>query len=229
MSQPEHSHPINPLPPVIVALFLLIAGIEVVFMLGARGIVGGPEAIGWRVMAQQSYGFSDSLFSWMLVNNIWPVEHVIRTVSYLFVHVNFTHAAFAGVMLLALGKMVGEVFSGIATLAIFVLSGIAGALGYALILDAPHWLLGAFPGVYGLIGAFTFLLWTRLGQLGANQARAFSMIGFLLGIQLLFGLLFGGNKDWVADVSGFAVGFLLSFVLAPGGWQHLVAKLRKRD
>ncbi len=159
----------------------------------------------------------------MFANNIWPVEHVIRTVTYLFVHGSFTHAAFAGVMLLALGKMVGEVFSALATLAIFVLSGIVGALGYALFLDASQPLFGAFPGIYGLIGAFTFLLWTRLGQLGANQARAFVMIGFLLGIQLLFGLLFGGNKDWVADVCGFATGFLLSFVFAPGGWQHLVS------
>lgn len=229
MSQPEHSHPINPLPPVVVALFLLIAGIEIVFTLGAQGVVGGPAAIGWRVSALQRYAFADEIFSWMLVNNIWPVEHVIRTVTYLFVHGSFSHAAFASVMLLALGKMVGEVFSGVATLAIFVLSGIAGALGYALILEASQPLFGAFPGVYGLIGAFTFLLWTRLGQLGANQARAFTMIGFLLGIQLLFGLLFGGNKDWVADVCGFAAGFLMSFVLAPGGWQHLVEKLRKRD
>ena len=229
MSQPEHSHPINPLPPVVVALFLLIAGVEVLFTLGARGIVGGPDAIGWRIAALQKYAFSDEIFSWMLANNIWPVEHVIRTVTYLFVHGSFTHAAFAGVMLLALGKMVGEVFSAVATLSVFVLSGIAGALGYTLFINGGPPLLGAFPGVYGLIGAFTFLLWTRLGQMGANQARAFSMIGFLLGIQLLFGLLFGGNKDWIADVSGFVAGFLLSFVLVPGGWQHLVNKLRKRD
>ncbi len=229
MSQPEHSHPINPLPPVVVALFLLIAGIEILFTLGAQGYVGGPGAIGWRVAALQRYAFADEIFSWMLANNIWPLEHVIRTVTYLFIHGSFTHAAFAGVMLLALGKMVGEVFSAVATLAIFLVSGIAGALGYALFLEASQPLFGAFPGVYGLIGAFTFLLWTRLGQLGANQARAFSMIGFLLGIQLLFGLLFGGNKDWVADICGFAAGFLLSFILAPGGWRHIVEKLRKRE
>ncbi len=54
MSEPEHSHPINPLPPVVVALFLLIAGIEMVFALGAQGILGGPEAIGWRIAAIQN-------------------------------------------------------------------------------------------------------------------------------------------------------------------------------
>lgn len=227
MDEPINQSPINPLPPVVVALFLLIIGVELAFALGARGMVGGPEAIGWRIMALQKYAFSGDIFDWMLAKNIWPAEHVIRFLSYLFIHGSLTHAAFAGVMLLALGKMVGEVFSAVSTLAVFVLSGISGAVFYGLILDNSAPLFGAYPGVYGLIGAFTYLLWTRLGEMGANQARAFSMIGFLIGIQLLFGLLFGGKHDWVADVAGFATGFAMSFFLVPGGWRRILARLRR--
>ncbi|MDO6521562.1 rhomboid family intramembrane serine protease [Shimia thalassica] len=226
MSEPDNNSPINPLPPVVVALFLLIAGVEVVFSLGARGLVGDASAIGWRVAALQKYAFSGEIFDWMLSSGVWPFEHVMRFVTYLFVHGNFTHAAFASVMLLALGKMVGEVFSAFATLAVFILSGIVGALAFALILDNPAPLFGAYPGVYGLIGAFTFLLWTRLGQMGENQARAFSLIGFLVGLQLLFGLVFGGNQDWVADVAGFITGFVMSFFLIPGGWARIRSKIR---
>ncbi len=226
MSQPDNNSPINPLPPVVVALFLLIAGVEVVFSLGARGLVGDASAIGWRVAALQKYAFSGEIFDWMLSSGVWPFEHVMRFVTYLFVHGNFTHAAFASVMLLALGKMVGEVFSAFATLAVFILSGIVGALAFALVLDNPAPLFGAYPGVYGLIGAFTFLLWTRLGQMGENQARAFSLIGFLVGLQLLFGLVFGGNQDWVADVAGFITGFVMSFFLIPGGWARIRSKIR---
>ncbi|MDO6481308.1 rhomboid family intramembrane serine protease [Shimia thalassica] len=226
MSQPDNNSPINPLPPVVVALFLLIAGVEVVFSLGARGLVGDASAIGWRVAALQKYAFSGEIFDWMLSSGVWPFEHVMRFLTYLFVHGNFTHAAFASVMLLALGKMVGEVFSAFATLAVFILSGIVGALAFALILDNPAPLFGAYPGVYGLIGAFTFLLWTRLGQMGENQARAFSLIGFLVGLQLLFGLVFGGNQDWVADVAGFITGFVMSFFLIPGGWARIRSKIR---
>lgn len=226
MDHPENQSPINPLPPVVVALFLLIVGIEAAFALGARGYVGGPEAIGWRLASFQKYAFSGDIFDWMIANNVWPREHVIRFVSYLFIHANLTHALFAGVMLVALGKMVGEVFSQVATLAIFLVSGILGAAVFGLILNNAAPLFGAYPGVYGLIGAFTFLLWTRLGQMGANQARAFSMIGILVGIQLLFGLLFGGNQDWVADVAGFGVGFVMSFFLVPGGWQRIRDRIR---
>ena len=106
-------------------------------------------------------------------------------------------------------------------LLIFVLSGVGGALAYALFLDPSYPLVGGFPPVYGLIGAFTWLLWRKLSLVGANQARAFQLIAVLMGIQLLFGLIFGGTGDWVADLGGFATGFGLSFFLAPGGWARL--------
>lgn len=226
MSNPEPQNAVNPLPPVIVALFVLILGIELAFALGTRGLIGGPEAVGWRLAALQKYAFSSDIFDWMLTNGVWPAEHVIRPVTYLFVHGSFTHAVFAGVMLLALGKMVGEVFAPLATLAVFVVSGIAGALVYGLILSGPAPLFGAFPGVYGLIGAFTFLMWVRLGLVGESQIRAFRMIGFLIAIQLLFAVLFGGSKDWIADIAAFVAGFLMSFLMVPGGWARIRDHIR---
>lgn len=224
---PETVSPVNPLPAVVVALFLMIIGIEAVLSLAARGIIGGAGGIGWRLDALQSYAFSGPVFDWMWNNGQWPAEHLIRFVSYMFVHGSFTHALFVCVMLLALGKMVGEVFTGFATLCVFVVSGIVGALAYAVVLDDQAPLIGGFPGVYGLIGAFTYLLWLKLGELGAQQVRAFTLIGFLMGIQLIFGLLFGVQNDWIADVAGFATGFLLSFVVSPGGFARLREKMHR--
>lgn len=226
MSSPETVSPVNPLPPVIVALFLVIMGIEVIFQLGTRGLAGGPEGIGWRVSAVRSYGINSDIATWMVANGRYPVEYLTRFVSYLFIHGSFTHALFAGAMLLALGKFVGEVFSQWATLVLFVGSAVAGAVVYGLLAGQQLMLVGAFPGVYGLIGGFTFLMWLKLGQMGAQQARAFSLIGVLLALQLLFGLLFGGNGEWLADVGGFAFGFLLSFFLSPGGWARIREKIR---
>ncbi|MDX1780622.1 MAG: rhomboid family intramembrane serine protease [Thalassovita sp.] len=224
----DNMSPVNPLPPVVVALFVMIVGIELVFDLGARGILGGAEAVGWRLGAVQRYAFSAEIFDWMLENGRWPAEHLIRSLSYPFIHVSFTQALFAGVMVLALGKMVGEVFSQLAVLAVFVLSAVAGSLAFGLLTETPLPLIGAFPGAYGLIGAFTYLLWLRLGQLGERQARAFSLIGFLMGIQLLFGLLFGAQPDWVADVGGFVSGFALSIFVIPGGWRRMRERMRRR-
>ena len=221
-----NASPVNPLPRVVIALFAVVMGIEALFSLGAKGIIGGPQAIGWRLGAIQGYAFSAEIFQWMLANGRWPVEHLARFVTYPFIHGNFTHALFAGVMLLALGKFVGEVFRGWAVLAVFFGASIGGAAVYGLLAASPIPLLGAFPGVYGLIGAFTYLLWLKLGQEGGPQIRAFTLIAFLMGIQLVFGILFGGSRDWIADLSGFVFGFGLSFVVSPGGFARLREKLR---
>lgn len=226
MDQEPHNGAVNPLPPVVAALFLVIMGIEIAFFLGARGIVGGPAAVGWRLSAIQSYAFSGEIVDWMWDSGVWPAEHLIRFVSYSFVHTSFTHALFVGVFVLAMGKMVGEIFGSLAMLAIFLVSAVGGALIYALLLDDPMPLVGGFPAVYGLIGAFTFILWRRLGAVGANQTRAFSLIAMLMGIQLVFGLIFGGSADWVADLGGFATGFVLSFFVSPGGWARMRGKIR---
>lgn len=225
--QTHERHPaVNPLPPVVVALFIVIMGIELAFTLGARGLIGGPGAVGWRLEAVQRYAFSGEILKWMWESGHWPVQHLIRFVAYAFVHASFTQAVFVGVFVLAMGKMVAEIFGSLAMLAVYLVSAVGGALIYGVLLNDPMPLVGGFPAVYGLIGAFTFILWRRLGAVGANQTRAFSLIAMLIGIQLLSGLVFGGNAGWVADLGGFATGFAMSFFVAPGGWARFRRGIR---
>lgn len=221
MNHQDNVPAVNPLPPVVAALFLIVMGIEVIFFLGSKGLIGSPEAVGWRLAALQKYAFSGDIFDWMRETGRWPFEHVMRFVTYPFVQASFSQAIFVGVMLLAMGKMVAEVFGGVAMLLIFLTSGAGGALAYAIFLNDPVPLVGGFPAVYGLIGAFTFILWRSMSLVGANQARAFTLISVLMGIQLLFGLVFGLNNDWLADLGGFATGFVLSFAVAPGSLVRL--------
>lgn len=218
--------PFNPIPPVVIVLCAIIIGVEALLSLGARGLIGGPQAIGWRLGAIQSYAFSPEILQWMIANGRWPQDQLLRFVTYPFVHGNFTHALFAGAMVLALGKFVGEVFRSWAVLVVFFGATMGGALVYGLLVSTSLPLIGAFPGVYGLIGGFTYLLWLQLGQEGGPQIRAFVLIAFLMGIQLVFGILFGGGLDWIADLAGFCWGFALSFVVSPGGFARLRGRLR---
>lgn len=220
--------PFNSLPPVVVLLAMVIAAVEIVLQAGESGFVGGPAAVGWRLVAIEDYAFLPGVWDYMLDAGVFPLEQLQRFVTYLFLHGSFTHAAFAVVIVLALGKAVGEVFSVAAFLGVFFLSAIFGALVYGTLVSVNAPLYGAFPGAYGLIGAFTFLLWTRLTAVGENSMRAFTLIGVLLLFQLIFGVLFGAGYDWIADVAGFVAGFLLSFVLSPGGWARVLEKLRQR-
>ncbi|MEZ5716063.1 MAG: rhomboid family intramembrane serine protease [Paracoccaceae bacterium] len=222
---------VNPVSPVVVVVFLIMLAVEAAFTLGNQGLVGGPQAVGWRVAAVQDYGFNGALFDWMVENDRWPAEHVMRFVTYPFISGSFTAMLVAGVMLLALGKFVGEVFAWWAVAVVFFGAGVGGALIWGVLLNDPSYLIGAFPGVYGLIGAFSWIMWLKLGQSGDNRARAFTLIGFLMLIRVVFTALYNlfgqaTGTDWLADLGGFGTGFLLSFLVSPGGWARLRAKLR---
>jgi len=226
------AHPpsvVNPLPGSVLLLAAALFGVEAVLMAARAGLLGGPAGgEDWRIALIQRFAFSGEVWRWMAETGRWAPEHLVRLVSYAFVHGGFTHMAFVTVFVLALGKLVGETFSNAAVLIVFFVATVVGALAYAVLLNDPRPLFGGFPGAYGLIGSYTFILWVGYGAVNANQLRAFTLIGALLGIQLLFGLFFETGNDWVAEVAGFAAGFALSPVLAPGGVGRALARLRRR-
>lgn len=220
--------PFNALPPIVLALAAVITGLEVMFQMATAGVFGGQGGVGWRLAAIQDYAVLDEVADWMLANGRYPPEQLLRFVTYPLIHGGFVHAAFVVVFVLAIGKMVAEVFSPLAFVTVFWASAIFGALAYVLLLDSPYPLIGGYPGVYGLIGAFTFLLWIDAARRGDNRMRAFGLIGALLAIQLLFGVINGDFGNVTADLSGFVAGFLLSFLVSPGGWRRALDRLRQR-
>ena len=228
MQAPDFEPPVNPLPPAVIVVFLAIAGVEAGLSLGEAGMIGGPGAVGWRLGLIRDYGFSGQIFDWMLANGRWPLTELMRMITYPFVHLGFTHSLFAIVLLLALGKLVAEAMGQLAFVIIFVLSGMGGAVLYALLLNDPSWLVGAYPAVYGLIGGYSFVMWRQLAGRGTQQYRAFSLIAILMGIQLLWGVFFEVGTQWVAELIGFFVGFGLCFLLAPGEWARIRDGIRRR-
>ncbi len=226
---PNHSPmegPFGTLPPLIVVLALVMAGIEAALSLGATGLVGGPQAIGWRIGAIEGYGFSAAVLDRLMVR--WDWDLASRLLSYPFVHMSLTHALFAVALLLALGKFVGEVLHPVALGLLLVATTLAGALAFGLFTSTNYPLIGAYPAVYGLIGGFTYLMWLQLERSGSNRLAAFRLIGVLLALQLVFGLMFGADPAWVADAAGFIAGLVLSPLLAPGGARGFLARMRTR-
>ena len=218
----------NAISPVVVALAVAIFGIELILTVSARGILGGGEGVGWRLSAIEHFAFFGPVLDYMIEIGGFTLKDSARFVTYPFVHFGFIHALFVIVFVLALGKMVSETVSARAVLMVFFGSSAFGALAYAAILNDPSPLVGGRTPAYGLIGAYTFVLWARLGAVGGPQMQAFTLIGFLMGIQLIFSLLFGPRNDWIAEIAGFLFGFAITPLVAPGGMQHLLARLRDR-
>ncbi|MEL6572058.1 MAG: rhomboid family intramembrane serine protease [Pseudomonadota bacterium] len=220
--------PVNPIPPLIILLTLVIVLVEGAFSLAEAGVVGGRTGIGWRIAALNDYGLNPQVWQVMLTRGVGDVDLLVRFAAYPFVHASFTQALFGAALLLALGKFVGEAFGGVATLVFFFGGTIFGAVVFCLLAPPTSPLFGAFTPIYALIGAYTYQIWLRLGHMGENQMRAFTLIGFLLGIQLVFGVLFGGGHMWIAELAAFVFGFAAATVLVPGGWAALLERLRER-
>lgn len=221
--------PFNALPPLVVALTLLIVGIEAVFQLANYGIVGGLRGIGWRIAAIEQYGFSPAVLDQVLLRGDYSFDMLKRFVTYTFISTQLFPVIFSAALVLALGKFTAEYYGSAKVLFLYLATSIVGAVVFGLAVEGRYPLIGSFTPVYGLIGAYTYALWLRLGQAGENQVMAFRLIGFLLMIQLAFGLIFGGNNQWISELSGFVAGFFLSVILAPGGWSSLVTRLRQRS
>ena len=216
--------PMNSVPAPILALAAFLIGIEIVFWAGAQGIAGGASGVGWRVSALESYGFAPRLWAFMVQNGDWRFDGLQRFVTYAFVNVSFVSTVFSCVFVLALGKFVGETFGGARALVIFLLSSIGAAFVYGSIFPDQSLLFGAFPGAYGLIGAYTYILFLVLDASDQNRLQAFRMIGVLAALQLVFGGLFGGPPHWLADLTGAGFGFLVAATMGPGGLARLLRR-----
>ena len=226
--------PINPLPPAVWLLALPIIAVEVVLSMADNQMIGGPQGLGWRSYITQNLAYSPDYLRQMLTVGQYPLNGLWRPFAYPFINGSASQNLFVVVILMAIGKFVGQVFASWAIILVFFASAAAGAIAYTAIPGTHAALIGGFPGVYGLIGAFSFLLWMQLAGTGFNRLQAFRLIGFLLGIRVLFGSVTlyyygadqGAGWQWVAELGGFACGFLMSFVVSPGGWHRVLAKLR---
>ena len=221
-------NPFNAIPPIILALVVVVIGVEAVLSLADQGWLGGRTGIGWRPAAIQDYGMAPRVVEVIVDQGNYSFDLLKRFVTYPFVHGSFTHALWGTVLLLALGKYVGEVFHPAAVIILFLACAIGGALIYGLTSPRNVGLIGVFAPVYGFIGAYTYLMWLTLGRMGENQLRAFSLIVVLLGIMLVYGMLFGSSPTWIAEIAGFVIGLVLAPILSPGGWRAFVVRLRQR-
>jgi len=221
-------NPFNTVPLVPLILVLTIMAIELTLTAAGSGLIGGARGVGWRSGAFGEFQFYPELMTEIFERGRGSFDNVKRFVTYPFIHGSFMHAIWACVLLLALGKFVGEIFSPLSFAILFFVSSIFGAAIYGMLSWQNTQLIGAYPGVYGLIGSYTYLMWLTLGKIGDNQLKAFQLIGILLGILLVYSMIFGTTPTWIAEVSGFIIGLFTAPLLAPGGWSAFLVRIRKR-
>ncbi len=226
--EPNRQTALNPLPWAVWVLVVPLLAVEAVLQAGALGLAGGEAGAGWRILAVQRLGLSGAhLLHLAETGRLWGPE-LLRLPGFLLVHAGGLLAVLAAVLILALGKAVGEVLSGPALLVLVLTGAWAGALVWILVLASPYWMVGAYPAVFALLGAFCWLLWRRRLSAVANRRRFAALIVLLLVLRLGVGLWIGGGHDWLADIAAFAAGFGLCPLMVPGGTAALLERLRRR-
>jgi membrane associated rhomboid family serine protease len=213
--------PINPMSPVVAIMAIIIIGTEVMLQAAEHGLIGGPQAIGWRVGLIQNYGFFNQVFQHMLESRHYDLDSLMRFVTYPVVHASMLQSLFGATLFVALGKKVAEEFGSLAVPLLSVCGTITGALAYGLLTSATQPLIGVYPAIYALMGAYSWILWLTFDRRGRAQFAAFRMVGFLIGMQLMWQVLVGGPMDWIAYLAGFVTGFALSFVVGPDAGQRV--------
>ncbi|PUB16353.1 rhomboid family intramembrane serine protease [Yoonia sediminilitoris] len=235
LEDPKPESPVNPIAFIVVLTSLAMLGIEVAFSLADRQIISSNSAVRWRLDAYNAFAFDPGTLERIFVRKDYALSAIWTFFTYPFINQGMAPALFASALILALGKFVSEFYGALQFACIFVLTAVVGAVAYALVFPKGLALLGAYPPVFGLIGAYTYVLWMRLGKAGSNQLLAFRLIGVLIAIQLIFtvvivvmGQASNGWPTWVAEVGAFVAGFSVSVLLAPGGWTSFVARMRQR-
>lgn len=228
-AKPKAFHPVSPL---VLVLVVAMVAVELLFQAGEHRLLGGPLAEGWRVEMARFFGFHKAVFDHISVGGdiepkvIWPF------LSYLFIHNSFLHMLIAAALILAMGKMIAEMFSGLAVAVLFVACGLTGALAFGLFSkDGGFPLLGAYPVFYGFIGTFTWIKVFELRTLGKSILPAFSAVAMFAVFRGVFAVFVGVPNDWTADLTGLITGFSLAFILAPDGKDRIrgwVRMLRAR-
>ncbi|GAA1826477.1 rhomboid family intramembrane serine protease [Agromyces salentinus] len=89
-------------------------------------------------------------------------------------------------------------------LALYLISGLAGAVGVVLLADPLGWVLGASGAIFGLMGAFVVIQ----RRLGGNLTQLYILLAINLGI----GFLPGANISWEAHLGGLVGGALVGLI-----------------
>ncbi|MBL1435480.1 MAG: rhomboid family intramembrane serine protease [Rhodobacteraceae bacterium] len=231
-TRPKKQTPFNPISPIVVVLVVTMIAVELVFQAAEHRLIGGPAAEGWRVEMMRFFGFHKAVFDHILMGGELEPKVIWPFLSYLFIHKSFMHMLIASALILAMGKLISDMFSGLAVVVLFVVCGLAGALAFGLFSKEGGFpLVGAYPVFYGFIGTYT---WIRIFELRAQKLSilpAFSAIGMFLVFRGGLSLYAGVSNDWMADLTGLITGFLLAYILAPDGKDRIkgwVSAIRKR-
>lgn len=193
---------------VIVALIAACCLVELTLMAADAGWLGSTR---WRGLAYQNGAFwAGLLYDW---RPNYSGQPVVMFASYAFLHGGFGHLLGNMVTLFALGAFVRDRVGTWGFVAIYVLSTIGGAAGFALLTTSPQPMVGASGALFGLAGALVYGDWVDRRAEGRRLWPVGGMIAFLIALNLGMWVMLDGVLAWQTHLAGFIAGGLVAAML----------------
>lgn len=209
MSVPERKpHVYTPLPRSLLALFFLIAAIELVLTAADAGYLADPSL---RMRVLRSGAFWASLLHG--AQPLYPAQPVTMFVSHALLHGGFLHMAMNMAILLALGRFVGDRYGAGAILPIFFVGAVAGGAAFGLLSHSPAPMVGASGAVFAFLGVWTVWDFRRHRAAGVSASPVWRRVAVLVGINVVMYVGLGGMLAWEAHLGGFLAGLVYGVVL----------------
>jgi membrane associated rhomboid family serine protease len=195
---------------VLIALAAFLAAIELLLQLGDAGFFGIPR---FRGAAYEYFGFWPGILVGWTAN--YPLQPWTMFLTYAFLHGGLVHL---GVNLLTLWSLGREVLDRVGPwgfIAIYTLSMLGGAVGFALLGHGFRPMVGASGALFGLAGAF--LAWNyvdrfthRLGLWPVARA-----VGLLIALNIVLFYAMDRLLAWETHLGGFIAGWIVAMLVDP--------------
>jgi rhomboid protease GluP len=130
-----------------------------------------------------------------------------------FLHIGSAHIFFNSWALYSLGPQVESLFSWRRFLAIYLLSGISGAVFSYLFTQGLS--AGASTAIFGLFGALVVFFYKQRNILGGVSRQVLTNLGVTLLLNVFLGLAPGSRIDNWGHLGGFVGGAILAWFLCP--------------
>ncbi|PWE33035.1 rhomboid family intramembrane serine protease [Maritimibacter sp. 55A14] len=197
--------------PVVAFFVILPCLVELTLIAADHGLIGSRL---WRSLAYQNGAFWQGLLGNWQPN--YAAQPVLMFFTYPFLHAGLVHLGGNMLVLLILGRVVVRQVGQARFVLLYVLSGIGGGLGLALLSDSVHPMVGASGALFGLVGAWKHRDWSTRTRRGLTRWPViFDLIGLVI-LNAVFWVLEDGLLAWETHLGGFVTGWLFSL-----GWQGI--------
>ena len=191
---------------VLIALIVICIVIEAVLQGADHGLWGSRR---WRALAYQNGGFWRGLLDDWRPN--YAAQPMAMFASYSFLHGGFVHLLVNMVTLGSLGRLVIDHVGQGRFLAIYTLSALGGAVGFAVLSNAVQPMVGASGALFGLAGALTGWEYTARRLANEGIGPVLRVLALLLALNLVMYWAMDGHLAWETHLGGFIAGWVATW------------------